>query len=292
MTTHRFPDLLGIGTQRSGTTWLWRNLSQLPALYAPHFKELHYLNRTGTTPHPLQQQFRLQHLHEVLAEEARGTIEDPAFVRWFRHFALSKRNDDAWYKSLFLDASPDQLALDFTPAYCRMPPTQIARTVAKIPHVRVILMLRDPIDRAWSQLHLNRARPTKPPVRTPTDFQRWCQSRDVADYNDYQGIIERWKAAVGHERLFVGYYEDIQARPLDLLHRLARWLDVPFDPAWVRGTVDSIYNRKAPQPIPEVFARAAAPVMVSGLQRIARANPGPPRAWLARCTGLLGLPPP
>ncbi len=39
-----FPDFLGIGAQKSGTTWLYQNLAAHPQVWMPPVKELHYLD--------------------------------------------------------------------------------------------------------------------------------------------------------------------------------------------------------------------------------------------------------
>lgn len=44
------PDFLGIGTPKSGTTWLHRNLSAHPGLFLPIKKELHYFDTNWFQP--------------------------------------------------------------------------------------------------------------------------------------------------------------------------------------------------------------------------------------------------
>ena len=39
-----FPDFIGIGAQKAGTTWLHRNLQAHPQIYMPR-KEVHYFDR-------------------------------------------------------------------------------------------------------------------------------------------------------------------------------------------------------------------------------------------------------
>jgi hypothetical protein len=37
-----YPDFLGIGAQKAGTTWLGRNLQAHPEVWMPRMKEVHY----------------------------------------------------------------------------------------------------------------------------------------------------------------------------------------------------------------------------------------------------------
>ena len=39
-----FPEFLGIGAQKSGTTWLYENLKKHPQLYLPKTKEIHFFD--------------------------------------------------------------------------------------------------------------------------------------------------------------------------------------------------------------------------------------------------------
>ena len=45
-----YPQFLCIGAQRSGTTWLYRNLSKHPAVWMPPHKELHYFGAASWHP--------------------------------------------------------------------------------------------------------------------------------------------------------------------------------------------------------------------------------------------------
>ena len=39
-----YPDFLGIGAQKAGTTWLGRNLQAHPEVWMPRVKEVHYFD--------------------------------------------------------------------------------------------------------------------------------------------------------------------------------------------------------------------------------------------------------
>ncbi len=42
-----YPDFVGIGAQKAGTTWLYHNLRAHPEIWMPPRKEIHYFNRMG-----------------------------------------------------------------------------------------------------------------------------------------------------------------------------------------------------------------------------------------------------
>jgi hypothetical protein len=50
-----YPNFIGIGAQKSGTTWLSRNLGLHPEIWIPSVKEVHYFDdriKDLRTPYP------------------------------------------------------------------------------------------------------------------------------------------------------------------------------------------------------------------------------------------------
>ena len=45
-------DFLGIGTQKSGTSWLYQNLNRIPEFSLLPIKEVHYFDRSSDYPSP------------------------------------------------------------------------------------------------------------------------------------------------------------------------------------------------------------------------------------------------
>ena len=54
-----------------------------------------------------------------------------------------------WYRALF-DVADDRLHGDITPAYGILPQSLIAEVFCELPDVRLIYLIRNPIERAWS----------------------------------------------------------------------------------------------------------------------------------------------
>jgi hypothetical protein len=113
------PDFIIVGAQRAGTTSLYRYLTAHPSVVAASRKEVHFFD-IG--------------YHEGLS--------------WYRsHFPLRarKRYRERMRGRLFRtgEASP----------YYMFHPHALRRIAAALPHVKLIAILRNPIDRAYSQYH-------------------------------------------------------------------------------------------------------------------------------------------
>ena len=59
------------------------------------------------------------------------------------------------YLKSFQKARPDQLVGEKTPGYLNLTRRQIARVRKLLPDVRLIVVLRKPVPRSWSQAHGN-----------------------------------------------------------------------------------------------------------------------------------------
>ncbi len=111
----RLPDFIILGEMKCGTTTLWDLLSRSPRVFLPDDKELHFFGSYAKFP---------QH----------GRYEHDGLAR---------------YAALFESAPGDAYCGEATPNYlsdagaCR-------RIREALPEVRLLAVLRDPVDRAWS----------------------------------------------------------------------------------------------------------------------------------------------
>jgi len=115
------PDFLIIGAQRCGTTSLYRYLAQHPQVIgAAPSKGVHYFD-----------------------------VNHKRSLRWYRaHFPTRRRRDQAGSAAVTGEASP----------YYVFHPHGPGRVRAALPNARLILMLRDPVVRAFSQYQQEYAR--------------------------------------------------------------------------------------------------------------------------------------
>ena len=118
------PDFLVIGAQKSGTTALFEYLRTNPAVVSPVAKELHYLDRERTW-----------------RQDRRYRLSFPSRERLVAVGGPSGR-------ALTGEATPEYLF------YADAPP----RAAALVPDARLVVLLRDPVERAWSHWRMEVAR--------------------------------------------------------------------------------------------------------------------------------------
>jgi hypothetical protein len=206
--TGTLPDFLIIGAKKAGTTFLYNVLTLHPHVEPAAFKELHYFD---------------------IRIEEEGT-------EWYRQWFPSPRWKDG----------RRTMSGEATPGYLSHPnvPERAARVV---PQARLIALLRNPVDRAYSDYHQT-ARKGREPLtfegaveaeeawlcseRDETSERKDGTGRNQSKYGYLAGGIYvdqlmRWSKFFPHEQLLVLKSEDLFERGPDTLRRVLRFLDLP-----------------------------------------------------------------
>jgi hypothetical protein len=150
-----------------------------------------------------------------LAAHPDAFLPEPKELHFFdRHWDLGLE----WYVAKFAPGA-GRIKGEITPAYGVLPPDRIARVREILPDVRLIAMLRDPVQRAWSQAVMNLVTQTSRPFDSVSDaeFMAHFQSPRSLARGDYEAILTNWSHAFGRDRLWIGLYDDLETRPRELL---------------------------------------------------------------------------
>ena len=139
--------------------------------------------------------------------------------------------DVAWYHKCFAEGGRNgALFGEITPAYAILSPERVRRICDELPSVRLLYLIRNPIERAWSSalMALGRAEMT---IEEASDqwFIDHFRSRGSLQRGDYERCIRTWRAVYPSEQLLVERYESIATEPRALLGRVARHLGVDPD---------------------------------------------------------------
>ena len=146
-----------------------------------------------------------------------------------------------WYESFFPRERGELRAVgEITPQYFYPDPCP-ARVAATVPDARLILMLRDPVERAYSQYWL-RVRIDN--YRGP--FEQFMQERPYAV--DWGFYTERWRAyreRFAAEQILVLVYEEATSQVAETTLRIGSFLGV--DPAGFRSSPSRVNRSYVPR---------------------------------------------
>jgi hypothetical protein len=125
---------------------------------------------------------------------------------------------------------------EITPAYGILPHARIRFLRDVAPDVRLLLLLRNPIERAWSQAVMDLAERRGRPAAAvgEAEWLAFLDSDAARSRGDYLGILDRWLAVFPAEQLFVGYFEAIGEDPRGLLAAVFRHIGVSERVDWAR----------------------------------------------------------
>lgn len=124
-------------------------------------------------------------------------------------------------------AQLDAIAGEITPAYGMLPLETIQEIHHHAPSLRLIYLIRNPINRAWSSalMALQRAEMT---IDEASDqwFSDHFHSAGSMKRGDYQTCLQNWRAVFSDKQLLVLRFERIVTEPESLLNRCFQHLGV------------------------------------------------------------------
>lgn len=184
-------DFLIIGAEKSGTTWLADRLRQHPGIFIPPEKELFYFNERF--------------------------FESPELPNFNASQPL------AWYLAFFVDAAPGQLKGEASPAYLwdEAAPRRIAGFDSSL---KLIAVLRDPVDRAFSQYlyFIQRG------LLARESFEQALEKRpDFLTRGLYAAQLSRFTALFPGDQIRAAFFDDLQSDPAGFLRGIQQFLGVP-----------------------------------------------------------------
>jgi len=277
------PQFLCIGAQKAGTTWLHRALELREDVWLPPVKELHFFDEKIEETRPW---FALRHATDApavrwrrqLATERRFRADslvpvDTARREWCGRYFFGEPSP-AWYGSLFPEGI---MSGEITPDYATLDDEQIARAVELYPDLRVIYLLRNPIDREWSaaQMAMRSGRRGADSVLKG----RHLQSR-------YLRNLTRWKRALAPGNLYIGFYEDLQERPEGLLRDILGFLEVSATGVTLPAGRPNAGNIET---IPREYARILAQRLYDPTEQLLAVLNGPVATWVANAEHLRSI---
>lgn len=194
MTSKWLPDFFIAGAPKAGTTYIANVLACHPDVFMPVTKEPAFFSR------------------------------DPRHGHYERGWAFYRKN--------FHDARDDQVMGEASTLYFHDPESPLLIHEA-VPNARIIIVLRNPVDRVYSNYwqYVKSGFPL-PPMDTLVE-QGGERLEYMLTVSDYPEHLQRFIDTFGRERLLILAHEELSNDPAGVIARILAFIDVrrPIDPA-------------------------------------------------------------
>lgn len=201
---------VGIGAQKSGTTWLAKYMQEHPQIYIPTEKELHY--------------FDVKYLAKYC-------------INLQRPFPQT----DEQYQGIFSSAIRSKYTAfgEITPSYSMLDERGFAAIKGMYPEAKIIFIMRNPVDRFWSQIkHCERVR------GVPYSVKGSLRNMQFLLRSDYQRTWSNVFKCFDRENIFISFYEKLfGAEGSAEMERLTSFLGVKYIVPNIGVTVNSNLDR-------------------------------------------------
>jgi Sulfotransferase family len=131
-----------------------------------------------------------------------------------------------------------------TPAYSALPSPVVGKIRELLPECRVVFVMRNPIERAWSHFRSN-AEKAKIDTRVVgmDIIRRQVDSPNSQLRTAYTRTIETWQQYFARDRILYLFYDDLLADRDSFLAAVCRFLGIPFDRHYFADTRDAVVNK-------------------------------------------------
>ncbi len=218
--TVRLPNTVVIGAPKSGTTSLYHYLRQHPEVFLPRQKELHFFS------------------YDLLAQNIQGPGDENAL-----HPVCRTKQE---YLAHFQGVADEKVVAEVSPSYLYF--CQVSeRILAELGLVKIIAILRDPVEKAFSQyMHLVRANRETLPFYAALQAEEerraagWGDMWRYAESSLYAARLRRYIELFGRQQVQIILAEEFFAQPAKVMQDLFDFLGV--DPTF-SPKISEAYNR-------------------------------------------------
>lgn len=172
-------------------------------------------------------------IHAVLAAHPQAAVAREKELDFFSYYY---DRGYRWYESLFDEASPATVHFENSPSYFHDPRTP-ERVRAYDPQMKILLLLRDPVERAYSN-HLHEV--IKGHIPNLSFEEGLANNPSYLDQSRYGTHLSRWLDVFPAGQVQVMLAENIKADPAGQARRVYEFLGI--DPEFTTGLLSERRN--------------------------------------------------
>lgn len=234
-----FPNFLIVGPQRTGTSWLYQNLFWHPEILLSHPKELFFFNSL----------------------QSRGAKFRSDRLDWYLQFFRNNSSSKSWLRkqelciTKYREPYRPKMRGEATASYAYLDEEIIREITALNPGIRIIMMIRHPIDRAWSHAkrYFTKVHGRQLDHVTPEEMETFFRDLYQLACTQYVRNMDRWLSFIQDDALFIGWFDDLHKNPRGLLLDIFTFLGVKTDEKYIRSDSARVIGATLPVDIPQFY---------------------------------------
>lgn len=230
---------IGIGPGRTGSTWMHKALEKhsevqmLPIKEIKYFYIKEFIGRTNLLTNLFSKHWAFKTRRKRSLPIFKKAFKRLLTLRslqglnlyWHLHFFCMPHNDN-WYKKLF---PKDKLSGDISPNYSNLSEKYIQEIKELNPKSKIIIGVRNPVERTWSFLKLIHLRFKGKKALSELDKSSalaFIKSEEVLSPNNYSELITRWSKHFPKEQILIYYFEELEENPQKLFNKICTFLEI------------------------------------------------------------------
>ena len=180
---------------------------------------------------------------------------------WYIRFYLGYCSDE-WYISLFnVPESDYKVTGEISPGYAMLSKEDIQHVYSLAPRAKIIFIIRNPIERAWSHIRYAWGRGRFEDIEDIHAIKSFIDSQKQESYSRYSQTLDRWGSVYDSSQIHVAFFDDIREAPKYLLEGVASFLNIRARPMMVsmRSKVNTSDKIKMPPAIRDYLQKKYRP---------------------------------
>lgn len=213
MAVTRGPDFVVMGARKSGTTWMHNFADGLADVAMPPVKEMNFFIQGDLRPEGHIPELLDQLVDRWEAWFPNGGIRDFCPPT---HTEMDLGDAYEWYRQIFervRTATATKLCGEVSPLYQGARQSQVDRMAAELPTTQLIYVMRNPVDRIWSDFVMafveNRGFDLA--AAHPADVLDLILERNISGALSSE-VVRTWRDAFG-DRLHLLFFDQLKEAP-------------------------------------------------------------------------------
>lgn len=270
--THK-PDFFSIGPAKSGTSWQLHHFSRHPQIQEPLIKDLNFFDEadltsfiqnkkrgesssvkygnyfdlyTGTNLKDFESVLSLRKIQQKENYDALVNLKNLRSLNFkaikyglrFRALnrELNQKSLEGYCKNLF-EPENGKISCDLSTNYFNLSQPAIRLVAENFPKLKIIIGVRNPVERRWSYLRMEQKNQEKNNKTMPID-PKMAELPDPD--SDYKSAITNWTSYFPMKQIHFAFFDELEKDPINYLKAIYNFLEIDFK----AEMVDSTYRNK------------------------------------------------